>query len=333
MNSTLQPRVLLAAPAQTDRQVETLRSADCEVVPIPEPIAENMARELPNADAVCLGIIDMPGELFHSAPRLQVVARQGSGTDMVDVDVAAELGIWVTNTPGANANAVAEFTIGVLIGAARNIVSADRRVKGGGWRDPSFFGPELERRTVALFGLGKIGRRVARLCAGFGMTVRGYDPYVPAEEFEPLGVERCSTLAEATAGADALLIHAAPGVETERSVNGELLATLKRGAILVNVARAEFVDDAAVLMALKSGQLHAAALDVFGEEPPTDRSLADHPRVIATPHSAAWSYEARERMTVGAAEEVVRCLKGEDPSWPVNRPLRPRNRTMVSNER
>lgn len=326
-------RVLIAAPAQSDAQIGLLKRAGCEVVVVPDPIAANLPGYLAEADGICLGIIDMTAELMEAAPRLAVVARQGSGTDMVDTGAADRLGIWVANTPGANAAAVAEFTIGALIAAARRIVAGDRRVKAGEWRDRSLFGPELAGRRVAIFGLGKIGSRVARMCGALGMRVVAFDPYQRDAAFDEVGAERAATLQAACAGADALLVHAAPSAETERAVDAAVLGALNEGAVLVNVARAELIDDDALVAALDAGRVGSAALDVFDREPPVDRRLADHPAVIATPHSAAWSYEARERMTVGAAEEVVRCLNGQPPIAPVNSPMNPRNAARTAGAR
>jgi D-3-phosphoglycerate dehydrogenase len=326
-------RVLIAAPARTAAQIDLLESAGCVVTVVDDPIEENFKKLLPEADGLCLGIIDMTAEMLESATKLLVVARQGSGTDMVDTDAADRLGIWVANTPGANAAAVAEFTIGALIAAARKIVVGDRWVKSGMWRDRSFFGPELAGRKVAVFGLGKIGLRVAQLCGLLGMRVVAYDPYQHDAVFAEVGAERANRLVEACQGADALLLHAAPSPETERAVNAEILAALNTSATIVNVARSELIDDKALLDALESGRVGAAALDVFEAEPPTDRRLVDHPAVIATPHTAAWSYEARERMTVGAAAEVIRCLQGGPPLAPVNAPPHPRNSVRGSDAR
>lgn len=325
MSKDVKYNVLIAAPAWTEEQVEVLEKGNCKVKILKDPIPERLDDEIAGADGICLGIIDMPSDLLVKGKNLKVIARQGSGTDMVDLEVAAKLGIWVTNTPGANANAVAEFTLGALLCVSRHIARSDRHVKNGGWRDPGFFGPELNGRTVALFGLGKIGQRVARMCLSFGMTVRAYDPYLPDEVFRKLRVEQTGSLLDAVKAADALLIHAAPSPNTIGSVNKNIMDALNPGSVIVNVARAEFLNEQALLDSLESGQIAGAALDVFTKEPPVKRALAEHSKVIATPHTAAWSYEARTRMTVGAAEEVIRCLRGEKPNWPVNQPIVPRN--------
>lgn len=323
--NAVRPRVLIAAPARSPHQIALLEEAGCDVHIVADPIAANLEQDIVDAEAVCLGIIDMPAELLARAPRLKVVARQGSGTDMVDTDAADRLGIWVANTPGANADAVAEFTIGALFSAARRITAGDHAVKAGKWRDPGFFGPELAGRRIAVFGLGKIGSRVARMCRALGMDVVAYDPYQKDPVFAEVGAARATSLASACEGAIAVLVHAAPSAESTRALDAACFAALSDGAVLVNVARSDLVDGDALLAALDSGRLAAAALDVFDEEPPVDRRLADHPCVIATPHTAAWSYEARERMTVDAAKEVIRCLSGQPPTAPVNSPPDPRN--------
>lgn len=318
-------RVLIAAPARSDRQLQILAAKGHEVVILEEPLQENLVAALPSADAVCLGILNCTTDMLESAPNLQIVARQGSGTDMVDTQAADRLGIWVTNTPGANSQAVAEFTVGAMIAAGRHLAAADARVKSGQWRHPSLFGPELKGRTAGLIGLGKIGRLVAGLCRAFEMTVIGYDPHLPEDVWKQIEVEEVTSLANLARTSDFILVHAILTEETHGLLSADILSQAKTGTILVNVARAELIDEKALLDCLDSGRIAAAVLDVFSQEPPTDRRLADHPSVIATPHIAAWTHEARERMTIGAAEEVVRCLSGKAPEHPVNRPHKPRN--------
>ncbi|WP_395107715.1 NAD(P)-dependent oxidoreductase [Actinomadura sp. SCN-SB] len=233
-----------------------------------------------------------------AAPHLRVIARYGVGVDNVDLDAAAGHGVTVTNTPGANSEAVADLAVALLLAALREIVPAGRDVREGTWRPRR--GRELGALTVGVAGFGRIGRGVARRLSGFGARVLAHDPYVEEADVPLVTME---TLAGTC---DAVTLHA-PGGTT--LIDAAWLARAKPGSILVNTARADLVDEAAVAAALRGGRLRAYATDVLADERPGGLlapDLAD--RVLVTPHIGAHTVEAVDRMGQGATDAVLSAL-------------------------
>jgi len=167
-----------------------LEKARCEVLVAQEPYHMSVDELLPSCHGLCLGIFRITEDLLQRCPHLVAVARHGAGTDLVDVEAASRLGIYVTCTPGANANAVAEYTIGTIICLSRSILQADQRVKHEKWRHPSLWGYELQGKTIGILGLGRIGQRTARLANAFGMNVLAYDPLQPKSAFQSANAAR-----------------------------------------------------------------------------------------------------------------------------------------------
>lgn len=242
-----------------------------------------------------------------AAPALRVLARYGVGVDAVDLGAAARRGVAVTNTPGANADAVADLAVALLLAALRGVVPGDRGVRAGDWRTRR--GRELGPLTVGLVGYGRIGRGVARRLAGFGTRVLAYDPYA---------ADAGSGMDELLRASDAISLHAPGGV---RIVDGAWLRRVRPGAVLVNTARADLVDEDAVAAALRDGRLAAYAADTLTGEngahtgPLLAADLAD--RVIVTPHVGAQTAESVERMGRAATDAVLDVLAGRDPAHPV----------------
>lgn len=249
-------------------------------------------------------------EHFASAPHLRVVARYGVGTDAVDLRAAEEAGVAVTNTPGANSTAVAEHTLALLLSALRGVPAADRRVRAGdwsGWRTR-----ELHALTVGIIGLGRIGQGVAELLAGFGCRLLGSDPWLPADHPIFSRLERSDPAAIA-ASCDVVSLHA-PGGET--IVDAAWLATAARSPLIVNTARADLVDEAALAAALRDGTVLAYAADTLAEEnvgdtasPLLGADLAD--RVIVTPHLGAQTVEGVDGMGAMATANLLAVLRHE----------------------
>lgn len=323
------PRVLIAAPAVNDEQITMLKNAGCEVLVAEEPYEESINTLLPTCHGLCLGIFRIAGDLLQRCPHLIVVARHGVGTDNVDVEAATRLGIYVTCTPGANANAVAEFTLGAVISLSRSIVEGDRRMKRGEWRHPFLWGWELSGKTMGILGLGRVGQKTARLANAFGMEVLAHDPYQDDSIFNAVKATR-TDLEELISRSQYLCLHTNLTKETRGLLDRRRLEMMPKGSYLINMARAEIVDSKALKILLDSGHIAGAALDVFDEEPPKNLELAGHPRVLATPHIAAWSHEARKRMTLIAASEVIIALKGQRPRNAVNAPESPRIRQLIA---
>jgi D-3-phosphoglycerate dehydrogenase len=252
---------------------------------------------------------------LDAAPRLQVVARHGVGIEAVDVAAATDRGIVVTNTPGANSDAVADHAVALLLAAVRGIVPGDRDVRAGNWAVRR--GRELGSLTVGLVGFGRIGRGVARRLGGFGTAIAAHDPYADEDELRSQGVQPLA-LEDMPARCDAVSLHAPGGACL---IDDAWLRRARPGLVLVNTARADLVDEGAAAAALRSGLLAAYAADTLsteasgGTSPLLDDDIAD--RVLLTPHIGAQTVEAVDRMSASAAADVLAVLSGTPPAHPV----------------
>jgi D-3-phosphoglycerate dehydrogenase len=262
--------------------------------------------------------IDEP--LLDSAERLKVIGRAGIGLDNVDVRGATRHGVIVMNTPSASTTTTAELAVALLLALSRNVAQADASLKRGEWNRSAFVGHEVYGKQAGIIGLGRIGLGVALRLQKLGMKVVAYDPFVSREvaaryEVPLLGLE------ELLSTSDYLSLHAALTEATRGLLGSEEFRALKRGAMLINCARGELVDEKALLEALESGTLAGAALDVFHKEPPEpNHPLVRHPRVIATPHLGASTVEAQAKVAVEIAEQVADALLGGDVRNAVNLP-------------
>lgn len=248
-------------------------------------------------------------EVLDAATNMIVVGRPGVGVDNVDLEAATRRGIMVMNSPLGNMVSTAEFALALILAVARNVPQADASIKAGKWERKSFAGIELQGKRIGIVGLGRIGREVAARCRALGMEVFGYDPFVSAAAAEALKV-RLLTMEELVQTCDFLSLHTTLTAETRNLIGAGLLAKAKPGIRIVNAARGELVDEKALLAALESGRVAGAALDVHGQEPPVDWRLAQHPRVVATPHIGAQTEEAQERVGTEIAVQVRDLLKG-----------------------
>lgn len=251
-------------------------------------------------------------EVLRHATRLRLIARAGSGVDNIDVAEAERRGILVINTPGANAIAVAEHTIGLMLALARHLPRADASVRAGEWRRAEFEGVELCGKTLGIVGLGRIGAEVARRALALGMTVIATDPFVAPEQVAAMGVP-LMPLETLLARADFISVHVPADPSTHHLIGRRELALVKPGCRIVNCARGEVLDEEALADALAGGKVAGAALDVFEQEPPANRRLLADRRVILTPHIAGSTVEARARVGVEVAREVLRVLGGQPP--------------------
>ena len=246
--------------------------------------------------------------LLEAAPALRIVARAGTGVDNVDVKAASARGILVVNAPGANSISVAEHACALMLALARSVPAADRAMKDGKWDKRRFLGTELRGKTLGVAGLGRIGQEVAQRARSFGMRIVAHDPYISKDLANGLGVELMS-LDEVCAIADYLTLHLPSTAETRHLFNDDRFARCKPGIRLVNTARGDLIDGAALKRAIESGIVAGAGLDVFEKEPPTDWSLAQMPQIIATPHIAASTEEAQELVGVETAATVRDFLR------------------------
>jgi D-3-phosphoglycerate dehydrogenase len=277
-----------------------------------------LQRLVRHADGWIAGTERIGRSVLEHADRLRVIARYGVGVDNVDLEFAGDRGIQVTNTPGANSGAVAELVIGLMLALARRIPAADRAVRAGAWSMPG--GIALEGKTVGLLGFGQIGQAVARKVSGFGTRVLAYDPLPARDSARALGVELVDRQA-VIAQSDFLSLHLPVRPETRNLVDADFLGAMKPGAFLINAARGELVDEAALVAALRDGRLAGAGLDGLAHEPPpAGFALGQLDNVILTPHVGAQSDLARRRMGQGAVENCLAVLRGDTPPNPVATP-------------
>jgi D-3-phosphoglycerate dehydrogenase len=262
-------------------------------------------------------------ETFEAAPKLKFAGICRSATNQVDIEAATERGVVVVNTPGRNAPAVAELTLGLMLAASRRIVEGDRYMRSGRWTSPTgayieMRGSELSGRTLGIVGLGAIGRRVAELGNAFGMHVLAYDPFVRPADAEKAGATWCD-LDLLLESVDYLTLHAPAPLDGEPLLDSDRLSRLKNGAILVNTAAAELVDQAAMIEALGNGRLAAAGLDIFSSHPIEPGSaLLRMDNVALTPHIGGATDGAVSRHSAMMASDLIRFDNGERPVNLVN---------------
>ncbi|HTA15765.1 MAG TPA: phosphoglycerate dehydrogenase [Solirubrobacteraceae bacterium] len=263
----------------------------------------------------------MTAELIGQATNLRVIGRAGVGVDNVDVEAATSRGIVVANAPQSNVVTAAEHTMAMLLALARNIPQAHASLTSGKWERSKFSGVELYEKTLGIIGFGRIGQLVAQRARGFGMRVLAFDPFVSAERYRELGVEKAPSSDEVCEQADFITIHLPKTPETEGWMNAEQFAKMRDGVRILNVARGGLIDDAALKDALDCGKVGGAALDVFPSEPITEYPLFEgYPNVVVTPHLGASTAEATDRAGFQSAEQVVAALTGGVVSTAVNIP-------------
>ncbi|MGH9141229.1 MAG: phosphoglycerate dehydrogenase [Vicinamibacterales bacterium] len=271
----------------------------------PDALTADMA----DADALLVrSATRVTAALMDAAPGLRIVARAGTGVDNVDVAAASGRGILVVNAPGANSISVAEHACALMLALSRMIPAADTAMKAGKWEKKRFLGTEMRGKTLGVVGLGRIGQEVAQRARAFGMRIVAHDPYISKDVAAGLGVELMS-LDDVCAIADYLTLHLPSTPETRHLFNDARLSRCKPGIRLINTARGDLIDEAALRRAIESGVVGGAGLDVFETEPPTDWVLAQLPQVIATPHIAASTEEAQELVGIETAATVRDFLR------------------------
>jgi len=269
--------------------------------------ADQLAPLLADVDGVVAGLDDYTADVINAAgPNLKIISRYGVGSDRVDIAAATARGIVVKVTPGANAVAVAELALGLIFGLARHIPALDRAVRAGDW--PRSHGMELTGKTLGVVGTGAIGRELAKRAAGVGMVVQGYDPVVDAATMQAAGIKPV-TMDELLATSDVVSLHVPLLDSTRHIIDAATLASMKKGALLVNTARGGLIDEDAAYDALKSGQLGGLALDAYEVEPPAGSKLFELDSVIATPHTGAHTDEATAKMAQMAVDNLLAVLK------------------------
>src|SRR5271155_192146 len=292
---------VIVADKIIERGVELLRQAGWNIVLTTK---DTLHAEIADADALIVrSATKVTAELLDKAPRLRAVGRAGVGVDNIDLDAATTRGVLVMSTPGGNAISVAEHTFALLLALARQVPRLDKAMHEGKWEKSSAAGTEVRGKTLGLIGLGRIGSEVAIRADAFDMRVLGYDPYISEAAAREVQVELVP-LDKLLAESDFISLHTALSAATQNLINAETLAKMKKGARIVNAARGELIDEAALADALKSGHLAGAALDVFVHEPPKDSPLLGMASVIATPHVAGSTAEAQEEVGTQVAVQV-----------------------------
>jgi D-3-phosphoglycerate dehydrogenase len=312
---------VLVAEQIGDPGVELLREhfdVDLGIGWTPEELAERIG----DYDGILVrSATKLTAELIGRAGKLRAIGRAGVGVDNVDVPAATKRGIIVANAPQSNVVTAAEHTMALLLALARNVPQAHMSLIAGRWDRSKFSGVELYDKTLGVLGFGRIGQLVAERARGFGMRVLAYDPYVSAERYRELGVEKASSSDDVYAQADFITVHLPKTPETEGWLDAAAFAKMRDGVRILNVARGGLIDDAALQSALDSGKVGGAALDVFPSEPITDHPLfKGYPNVVVTPHLGASTAEATDRAGYQSAEQVVAALTGGVVSTAVNIP-------------
>jgi len=245
-------------------------------------------------------------EFLAAYPKLRYVLRAGVGLDNIDTAECKARGIVVINSPGANANAVAEYVVATALVGLRKMPQQEALLRSGQWRNREYMGSEIKNKTLGLVGCGNVGKLVAQKLSSFGLKeIVGYDPYLTEAQFADAGIRKAE-LAEVIASADILSLHVPLVPETRHLIGIKEFAAMKRGALLINAARGGVVDESALAEAVASGQLSGAALDVFETEPHVLPELLNLPGVVLTPHIGGYTYEADREVSLAPARELVR---------------------------
>jgi D-3-phosphoglycerate dehydrogenase len=274
-----------------------------------DQLTNGLEAELADADALVVrSAVQVDAKMLEHAPKLRVIGRAGVGVDNIDAGAATARGVVVMNTPGANAIAVAELTLGMMIALARQIPKANATMHAGKWEKKSLQGVEIKGKTLGIVGLGRVGMEVAKRALGFGMTVVGYDPFVAPAVARENNVE-LAPIDDLFRRADYLTLHVGLTPQTEGLINATSLATMKKGVRIINAARGELVVDEALVAALQSGQVGGAALDVFRSEPLKESPYFELENVILTPHIAGSTNESQEAVGIQIARQVSDYLK------------------------
>ncbi len=270
----------------------------------------DLAETIGDYDAIVIrSATRLDAPLLERASRLRAIGRAGVGIDNVDVEAATRRGIVVANAPESNVVSAAEHTVGLLVALARNVPQAHAALKQGRWERSRWAGVELADKNLGVLGLGRIGQQVARRAVGLGMHVLAYDPFVARERFRELGIARAETAEDVYQAVDFLTLHLPLTDETRGMIGSDAIARMRAGVRIVNAARGELVDEAALADALRTGRVAGAARDVFTDEPYAG-PLLELDNVVVTPHLAASTAEAQDRAGVVVAEQVVAALEG-----------------------
>lgn len=266
------------------------------------PSEEELCRLLPDCEGYLAGVEAITARVLSCANNLKAISRNGTGVDSIDLAAAGERGIKVLRADGANARGVAELAFSMILALSRGLTANDRDMKAGVWSRTA--GSELDGKTLGLFGFGRVGRLVAQFALAFDMRVLVSDPYAQGSDI-PVGFTGPEEIIRQS---DIISFHCPPSAGGGPILDADAIRELKPGVLLINTARAGLVDADAVLGALNDGRVGGLGLDVFETEPPVDRRLAEHPKVIATPHLGGFTPESIDRAMTIAVDNLLEVL-------------------------
>ena len=299
---------------------DTLRNAGLELAPpldVFRPLTEQeLIDNLDGVEAFVAGSDHFTERVFAAHPQLKIVARVGVGYDQIDIDAATKHGVWITITPGANNDTVADYAMAMILALARQVVEHAAIARDGEFH--RIQGVDVCNKTLGILGLGRIGKSVARRASGFDMRVLAYDVMWDEKAAADLGVTFAEP-EEIFAEADFISLHLPSTPETYKFVNAPLLERMKPSAFIVNTARGSLVDEEALVAAIDAGQLAGAASDVFSvEPPPKDHPFLNHPKILPFPHVAGVTQESVHAMVIMAFECLIAVVQGKRPPYPVD---------------
>lgn len=308
------PICILVTEPMADEGIATLKNHPNFTVDVCLNLSKaELFQKIPHYDCLLVrSQTKVDRELIMIGTRLQLIGRAGVGIDNIDIKCAKERGIAVINTPSGNSISTAELAFGLILSLARKIPQAHQHVRDGKWQRTNFKGTELHEKTLGIIGFGNVGRNLSKMAQAFNMRVIAHDPLATEETFLFHQAEGVS-IETLFAQADFISLHCVLNDATKNMINEKNLARMKPGAMLVNAARGELIDDDALLAALNGGQIAAAALDVFHHEPPSpDSALLKHPNIVVTPHLGASTEEAQKRVSTLLAEQTVCFFHGKN---------------------
>jgi D-3-phosphoglycerate dehydrogenase len=283
---------------------------------------EKLKEEIKGVSAVIIrSATKLTSDIIEASDKLEIIGRAGIGVDNVDVHAATKKGIIVVNAPASNAVTVAEHTIALMLSLARKIPRANYSIKNGKWEKSKFKGIELEGKTLGIVGFGQIGGLVARKVIGLGMKVIAYDPFVSEERFKQLEIKKADRLLDIYGEADFISIHLPKNKDTLGMFDKKEFYKMKKGTVILNVARGGIVVEKDLAEAIEDGQIGGAALDVYEKEPCTDSPVFKLEEVVCTPHLGASTTEAQNRAGTIIADQVIDVLNGKTATFPVNAPV------------
>lgn len=311
---------ILIADAINEKGIDNLKEV-ADVVEDTSITREELLNTISEYDGIVVrSRTKLDKEIIDRADNLKIIARAGVGVDNIDLDAATEKGVLVVNSPESTSITVAEHTMGLLLSLARKLSIADKSVKEGKWEKKKFMGTELRNKTIGVIGMGRIGSQVVNRCKAFEMDAIVYDPYLPKEAANQMGVV-LTDLESVLKNADFITIHVPLTPETKHLISDHEFEIMKDGAFIANCSRGGIIDEDALYRALSGNMIGGAALDVYEVEPPvSDSKLFELDNVILTPHIAASTREAQRDAAIIVADEIIELAKGGTPQNVLNLP-------------